>query len=240
MQIEDRPEGGIVCNDPPALEASIEMERRMIKILIADDHQLVRVGIRRLLEDEKDFKVVGEAADGKDAVEQTKRLNPDVILMDVAMPGMDGMEATKRLVKKRKDPAKVVILTMHADEHYAARLLRMGASGYVVKDAAPAELAEAIRTVNDGKRFVSASLREALALRVVDGLGEEPMDLLTDREFQVLGRLASGATNREIAAELNVSVKTIDAHRLNLLAKLGLRNNAELTKFAMRHGIVQA
>jgi two-component system, NarL family, invasion response regulator UvrY len=211
----------------------------MIKILIADDHQLVRVGIRRLLEDEKDFKVVGEAAEGKDAIEQTKKLNPDVILMDVAMPGMDGMEATKRLVKKRKDPAKIVILTMHADEHYAARLLRMGASGYVVKDAAPAELAEAIRTVNDGKRFVSASLREALALRVVDGLGDEPMDLLTDREFQVLGRLAGGATNREIAGELNVSVKTIDAHRLNLLAKLGLRNNAELTKFAMRHGVLQ-
>ncbi|HOJ75573.1 MAG TPA: response regulator transcription factor [Phycisphaerae bacterium] len=211
----------------------------MIKILIADDHQLVRVGIRRLLEDEKDFKVIGEAADGKEAVELAKKLNPDVILMDVAMPGMDGMEATKRLVKKRKDPAKVVILTMHADEHSAARLLRMGASGYVVKDAAPAELAEAIRTVNDGKRFVSATLREALALRVVDGLGDEPMDLLTDREFQVLGRLASGATNREIAAELNVSVKTIDAHRLNLLAKLGLRNNAELTKFAMRHGVVQ-
>ncbi len=212
----------------------------MIKILIADDHQLVRVGLRRLLEDEKDFKVIGEAADGKEAVELAKKLNPDVILMDVAMPAMDGMEATKRLVKKRKDPAKVVILTMHADEHYAARLLRMGASGYVVKDAAPAELAEAIRTVFEGKRFVSASLREALALRVVDGLGEEPVDLLTDREFQVLGRLAAGATNREIANELSVSVKTIDAHRLNLLAKLGLRNNAELTKFAMRHGILQA
>ncbi len=212
----------------------------MIKILIADDHQLVRVGLRRLLEDEKDFKVIAEAADGKDAVELARKLNPDVILMDVAMPGMDGMEATKRLVKKRKEPAKVVILTMHADEHYAARLLRMGASGYVVKDAAPGELAEAIRTVYEGKRFVSASLREALALRVVDGLGEEPVDLLTDREFQVLGRLAAGATNREIAAELSVSVKTIDAHRLNLLAKLGLRNNAELTKFAMRHGILQA
>ncbi len=212
----------------------------MIKILIADDHQLVRVGLKRLLEDEKEFKVIGEAADGQEAVELAKKLNPDVILMDVAMPVMDGMEATKRLVKKRKDPAKVVILTMHADEHYAARLLRMGASGYVVKDAAPAELAEAIRTVHEGKRFVSASLREALALRVVDGLGEEPVDLLTDREFQVLGRLASGATNREIANELSVSVKTIDAHRLNLLAKLGLRNNAELTKFAMRHGLLQA
>lgn len=211
----------------------------MIKILIADDHQLVRVGIRRLLEDEKDFKVVAEAADGKDALELAKKHNPDIILMDVAMPVMDGMEATKRLVKNRKNAPKVVILTMHADEHYAARLLRMGASGYVVKDAAPAELAEAIRTVFEGKRFVSATLREALALRVVDGLGEEPVDLLTDREFQVLGRLASGATNREIAAELSVSVKTIDAHRLNLLAKLGLRNNAELTRFAMRHSIVQ-
>lgn len=212
----------------------------MIKILIVDDHQLVRVGLRRLLEDEKDLKVVGEAADGKEAIELARKLNPDVILMDVAMPIMDGMEATKRLVKKRKDPARVIILTMHADEHYAARLLRMGASGYVVKDAAPAELIEAIRTVSEGKRFVSATLREALALRVVDGLGEEPMDLLTDREFQVLGRLAAGATNREIANELSVSVKTIDAHRLNLLAKLGLRNNAELAKFAMRHNIVQA
>jgi DNA-binding NarL/FixJ family response regulator len=212
----------------------------MIKILIADDHQLVRVGIRRLLEDEKDFKVIAEAADGKEAVDMVEKHKPDVVLMDVAMPVMDGMECTKRLVKKRKEPARVVILTMHADEHYAARLLRMGASGYVVKDAAPAELAEAIRTVHAGKRFVSASLREKLALRVVDGLGEEPVDLLTDREFQVLGRLASGATNREIAAELSVSVKTIDAHRLNLLAKLGLRNNADLAKFAMRHGILQA
>lgn len=228
-----------MCDGPVALDQQRNGSDRMIKILLADDHQLVRVGLRRLLEDEKDFKVIAEAADGKEAVELAKKLNPDVILMDVAMPAMDGMEATKRLVKKRKDPAKVVILTMHADEHYAARLLRMGASGYVVKDAAPAELAEAIRTVFEGKRFVSASLREALALRVVDGLGEEPVDLLTDREFQVLGRLAAGATNREIANELSVSVKTIDAHRLNLLAKLGLRNNAELTKFAMRHGILQ-
>lgn len=211
----------------------------MIKILIVDDHQLVRVGLKRLLEDEKDFKVIGEAADGKEAIELSRKLKPDVILMDVAMPVMDGMEATKRLVKKSKDPARVIMLTMHSDEHYAARLLRMGASGYVVKDSAPAELIEAIRAVCEGKRFVSATLREALALRVVDGLGDEPADLLTDREFQVLGRLAAGATNREIAGELSVSVKTIDAHRLNLLAKLGLRNNADLAKFAMRHNMLQ-
>lgn len=212
----------------------------MIKILIADDHQLVRVGIRRLLEDEKEFKVVGEAVDGKDCLRQVQELKPDVLLLDVAMPEMDGMEVTKRIMKKRKSPVKIVVLTMHADEHYAARLLRMGATGYVVKDAAPAELIEAIRMVYEGKRFVSAALREALALRFVDGLGEEPIDMLTDREFQVLGRLAAGATNREISGELGVSVKTIDAHRLNLLAKLGLRNNAELAKFAMRNGILPA
>jgi DNA-binding NarL/FixJ family response regulator len=212
----------------------------MITILIADDHQLVRVGIRRLLEDEDDFKVIGEAADGKECLDKAKELNPDVILLDVTMPEMDGMEVTKRLMKRRKGGPHVVVLTMHSDEHYAARLLRMGATGYVVKDAAPTELGEAIRMVNAGKRFVSASLREALALRFVDGLGEEPIDQLTDREFQVLGRLAGGATNREVAEELGVSVKTVDAHRLNLLSKLGLRNNAELTKFALRQGLVQA
>lgn len=212
----------------------------MITILIADDHQLVRVGIRRLLEDENDFKVIGEAADGKECLDKAKELNPDVILLDVTMPEMDGMEVTKRLMKRRKGGPHVVVLTMHSDEHYAARLLRMGATGYVVKDAAPTELGEAIRMVNAGKRFVSASLREALALRFVDGLGEEPIDQLTDREFQVLGRLAGGATNREVAEELGVSVKTVDAHRLNLLSKLGLRNNAELTKFALRQGLVQA
>lgn len=211
----------------------------MIKILLVEDHRLVRAAVRRLLDDEKGFQVVAEAANGKEALDLYARHKPDVVLMDLTMPELDGIEATKRLTKKQKNPAKVIIFTMHADEHYAARLLRMGASGYVVKDAAPEELAQAIRAVHAGQRFVSGSLRDALALRVVDGMGDEPADVLTDREFQVLGRLAAGANNREIAAELNVSVKTIDAHRLNLLAKLGIRNNAELTRFAMQQGILK-
>jgi len=212
----------------------------MIKILIVDDHQLVREGFKRILEEEKDFQVVGTAADGKSAIDMAKSTHPDVVLLDVAMPDMDGVEVTKRLLKKGvKTSLRVIILTMYADEHYAARLLRMGASGYIVKDSAPAELAEAIRTIHGGGRFISASLREALAIRFVEGLGEEPQDVLTNREFQVVRRLAMGATNREIAQELQISVKTVDAHRLNLLAKLGLRNNSELTRFAIQQGIVK-
>jgi len=211
----------------------------MIKILLVEDHRLVRAAVRRLLEDEKGFQIVAEAANGKEALEQYAKHKPDVVLMDMTMPELDGIEATRRLTKRQKNPAKVIIFTMHADEHSAARMLRMGALGYVVKDAAPEELMQAIKAVHAGQRFVSGSLRDALALRVVDGMGEEPADVLTDREFQVLGRLAAGANNREIAAELNVSVKTIDAHRLNLLSKLGIRNNAELTRFAMQQGILK-
>lgn len=211
----------------------------MIQILIADDHRLVREGIRRILEEEQDFRVVAEASDGLEALEKARETNPDVILLDIMMPNLDGVETTRRLAKKRKPPARIVILTMYADEHYAARLLRMGASGYVVKDSAPTELVEAVRAVCRGERYISASLRDALAIRFIEGMDREPLDSLSDREFQVLRRLASGATNREIAQELSLSVKTVDAHRLNLLAKLKLRNNAELTKFAVQNGIVK-
>jgi DNA-binding NarL/FixJ family response regulator len=210
----------------------------MIKILIADDHTLVRKGIRRMLEEQTDFRIVGEAADGAETVAKTRELQPDVVLMDVAMPGLDGIEATKQLAKNRKPKVHVLVLTMYADEHFAARLLRSGAMGYVVKDAAPAELVDAIRHVNEGKRFISSSLREALAMRYVEGQAADPVDVLTDREFQVLRLLASGQTNREIAESLGLSVKTVDAHRLNILGKLELRNNSDLTKFAIRHGIV--
>lgn len=211
----------------------------MIRILIADDHQLVREGIRRILDEHDDFEIVGEASDGKQALQLVEEVQPDVILLDVAMPGLDGVETTRRLAKM-KPATRVLIVTMYADEHHAARLLRMGALGYVVKDAAPSELAEAIRTVYSDKRFVSQSLRETLALRFVDSPEREPLDSLTNREFQVLRCLITGATHREIAEELSISVKTVDAHRLNLLAKLGLRNNAELTKFAIQHGLAES
>ncbi len=191
-----------------------------------------------MLEEQTDFKIVGEAADGTETIAKTREVQPDVVLMDVAMPGMDGIEATKQLSKTRKPKVHVLVLTMYADEHFAARLLRSGAMGYVVKDAAPAELVDAIRHVHEGKRFISSSLREALAMRYVEGQAADPVDVLTDREFQVLRLLASGQTNREIAESLGLSVKTVDAHRLNILGKLELRNNSDLTKFAIRHGIV--
>ncbi|NLX20669.1 MAG: response regulator transcription factor [Phycisphaerae bacterium] len=209
----------------------------MIRILIADDHTLVRQGLRRLLEEEKDFRVVAEAGDGAEVMRLVGEQPVDVVLMDIAMPGMDGFEATKRLTKKKGGP-RVLVLTMYADEHYAARLLRIGAMGYVVKDAAATELVEAVRTVHEGRRFVSASIREHLALRYIDGLGDDAVESLTNREFQVLRYLAAGSTNREIAKQLGLSVKTVDAHRLNILAKLGLRNNSELTKFALRHHLI--
>lgn len=212
----------------------------MIKILVVDDHQLVRAGLKRMLEEQKDFQIVGEASNGKEALEAIDRLQPDVVLLDIAMPEMDGMETMSALVKQRSKPPKVVMLTMHDDEHYAARLLRMGAGGYVTKDTAPAELVSAIRTVHAGNRFISSSLRDSMAIRFVEGGVRDPLEACSNREFQVLRHLASGRTNREIAAELGVSVKTIDAHRLNLLAKLGIRNNAELTRFAIQHGIVKS
>ncbi len=211
----------------------------MIKVLIADDHQLVREGIKRILAEDHEFQIVGEAADGEETVKMADQYNPDVVLMDITMPGVDGMEATRRLMKGRIKPVRIIILTMHADEHYAARLMRMGATGYVVKDAAPEELIEAIRTVHQGRRFVSSPLRDNLALRFVEGPEDEPIDTLTNREFQVLSKLASGETNREIAEELSVSIKTIDAHRSNLLGKLNLRNNSEITKFALQNGIIE-
>lgn len=194
--------------------------------------------MRRILEEQEDFEILGEAAAGEEALALVEAARPDVVLLDVAMPGVDGVEATRRLIRG-KSATRVVIVTMYADEHHAARLLRMGAQGYVVKDAAPSELVDAIRTVYQGRRFVSESLREALALRFVDAPDREPLDSLTNREFQVLHYLVAGATHREIAEELAISIKTVDAHRQNLLAKLGLRNNAELTKFAMQHGIVK-
>jgi DNA-binding NarL/FixJ family response regulator len=211
----------------------------MIKLVIADDHTIVRQGIRRMLEEQEDFDVVGEAAGGAEAIKLVADLKPDVLLLDIAMPGVDGFEVMKVLSKK-KTKCKVLYLTMYADEHLATRLLRSGAAGYVVKDAAADELVEAVHAVQKGNRYISASMRDALAMRFVEGVASDPVELLTDREFQILRYLASGMTNREIAETLSLSIKTVDAHRLNILSKLDLRNNSELTTFAIRHSIVSS
>jgi len=211
----------------------------MIRVLIADDHGIVRGGIRRLLEDHGDIQVVAEASDGHQAIEKVLETDPDVILLDISMPGMDGLDVTKQL-KAINPRVRILILTMHAEEQYAPRLMRAGAMGYVTKHAAPEDLVKAINAVHAGKRFISPTLAENMAWRY---LGNEkdltPIECLSDRELQVLNLLAKGNSNQEVADFLHLSVKTIDTYRARVLEKLNLRNNAELTLFAVQNGLIE-
>jgi len=211
----------------------------MIKVLIADDHAIVRNGIRRMLEGQEDIQIVGEAADGQGAIQRVLETAPDVILLDISMPGMDGLDATKQL--KTIDPnVRILILTMHAEEQYAPRLMRAGAMGYVTKHAAPEDLVKAIQVIHSGRRFISPTLAENLVWRYLgDKADLTPVECLSDRELQVLCLLAKGNTNQEIAEFLHLSVKTIDTYRARVLEKLNLRNNAELTLFAVQNGLIE-
>jgi DNA-binding NarL/FixJ family response regulator len=211
----------------------------MIRVLIADDHGIVRDGIRRILEDREDIQIVGEASDGQKAIQKVRETAPDVVLLDISMPGMDGIDVTKQL--KAIDPeVRILILTMHAEEQYAPRLMRAGAMGYVTKHAAPGDLVKAIHTVHSGRRFISPTLAENLAWRYLgDRADLTPVECLSDRELQVLCLLAKGNTNQEIAGFLHLSVKTINTYRGRVLEKLNLRNNAELTLFVVRNGLIE-
>lgn len=210
----------------------------MIKILLADDHALVREGLRRLLQDYPDFKVVGEASDGQETLRAVRQLQPDVVLMDLSMPELDGIETTKRIVEERL-PAKVLILTMHANEEYAMRVLQAGARGFIGKGAPSQEVTEAIRKVAAGGISLPPALVEALPKRYVRKGEDSPLETLSDRELQVLKRLAEGRTGREIAQELHLSTKTVDTYRARLLTKLELNTTADLIRFALRNGVIQ-
>ena len=210
----------------------------MIKILLADDHALVREGLRRLLQDYPDFKVVGEASDGQETLRAVRQLQPDVVLMDLSMPELDGIETTKRIVEERL-PAKVLILTMHANEEYAMRVLQAGARGFIGKGALSQEVTEAIRKVAAGGISLPPALVEALPKRYVRKGEDSPLETLSDRELQVLKRLAEGRTGREIAQELHLSTKTVDTYRARLLTKLELNTTADLIRFALRNGVIQ-
>jgi len=211
----------------------------MIKVLLADDHSIVRAGLRRLIEDSGDIQVIAEATDGQEAIRKAMDCVPDVAVIDISMPGTDGLEVISQL--HARDPEMpLLVLTMHEEEQYVVRALSIGAVGYVTKRSAPEELVNAIRKVHGGGRFLSESATEALAQRVARGvLGASPLDSLSNREIQVLRWLALGRTNREIAEAYHISVKTVDTYRLRLLAKLNLRNNAELSRFAIQNRIVE-
>jgi len=213
-----------------------------IRVLIVDDHALVRQGIRALLQAQADMEVVGEAADGVAMLEPCRRLAPDVVLMDLTMPGRGGIRAIED-VRRCCRTAKVLVVTMHDDEAYARQAFLSGAAGYVLKKSVADELITAIREVHEGRRYVPASLARALesaeAAPVRRGR-TSAVGLLTAREKEVLGLLALGHTNAEVAARLHISIRTVETHRTHLLEKLALRNRADLVRFAIEHGLMDS
>ena len=214
---------------------------KRIRVLIADDHALLRDGIRALLSIYDDIEVVGEAEDGLEAIEKAGELNPDVVLMDIAMPRLGGLEATLEL-RQRRYPTKVLVLTQYDNKGYIFTMLNAGAAGYILKKAAGTELVSAIRAVHSGESFLHPAVAKAVVDRyVAERAGEGPESLyeqLSDREKEVLKLLAEGRSNREIAELLSLSAKTVMAHRANIMEKLDIHNRTELVKFAIRVGLV--
>jgi two-component system, NarL family, response regulator NreC len=214
-----------------------------IRVLLVDDHAIVRAGVRMLVEVEPDLQVVGEAENGREAIERTAELRPDVVVMDISMPEMDGFEATRR-IKEECPACSVLMLTMHDDEQYFFEGLRSGASGYVPKKAAPVALVNAIRAVlGDGVYLhptVARSVVDDYLRRVRSGGERGAYDGLTDREREVLTRIAEGETSQAIAVALGISLKTVERHRTNIMEKLNLHNRIELTRYAIRKGLIQA
>ncbi len=212
-----------------------------IRILLADDHTILREGIRSLIENESDMEVVGEANDGHTAVKLAIQLKPDIILMDLAMPLLNGLEATRQ-IKKQNNQAKILILTMHENEEYIRQVLIAGAMGYILKDAAAIELLGAIRSVYKGEVVLSPAITRLVVsdyLRWGDLNTTEPADGLTDREREILQLIAEGYTNKQIAQILSISIKTVQAHRLNLMKKLDLHDRGELIKYAIQKKIIE-
>ena len=213
-----------------------------IRVLIADDHTILREGIRLLLRGQPDIDVVGEASDGRDAYFKVEELRPDVVLMDIGMPVLNGLDATQQIRRTFPD-TKVLILTQHDNDEYVYRILQAGASGYVLKRAAGAELVSAIRGVDHGNAFLYPSMAKGLLndylKRAEAGQEKASYDGLTERERQILKMIADGCTNQQIADLLCLSVKTVQAHRGHLMEKLNMHDRTELVKYAIRKGIIK-
>lgn len=211
----------------------------MLRILLADDHQLFRDGLRTLLGQQADMEVVGEAIDGLSAVDAAAKLRPDVLLMDISMSGLNGLEATRRIVADGLT-IRVIMLSMHADQRYVNESFRAGALGYVLKDSAIGDLLAAIRTVARGRRYLSGVLADRVIGEYIELAGERSpsaFSTLSSRERQVLQLLAEGTRTKEMATQLGVSVKTIETYRKQIMDKLDIHSVAELTKYAIREGI---
>jgi DNA-binding NarL/FixJ family response regulator len=214
---------------------------KKLRILLADDHSVMRTGLRALLERQLNLEVVGESENGRETIKLVDSLKPDIVIMDVGMPGLNGIEATQAIVNQHPNTA-VVILSMHADESYVMRALKAGARSYLLKDSAPADLMRAIHAISQNKSFFSPKVSRILAedyVRVLQQKGAvDSYDLLTSREREILQLIAEGKANKEVAAILNISPYTVETHRSHILEKLNLHNPVELILYAVRKGII--
>lgn len=212
-----------------------------VKVMLADDHPVVRQGLRWMLESSPEFEVIAETGDGFETVQLVERKKPDVLIVDLMMPSLNGLEVTRQVVN-RHPGIKVIILSMHQDDEYVLQALRSGAMGYVLKDSGPEELAQAIRDVNQGMRYLSRKLSTRLIESMVSKSSDEKpgdvYDLLTDRERQVMQLVVEGNTSTEIAQRLSISPRTAEAHRANLMRKLGVSSQNELIRYAIKKGLL--
>ncbi len=209
----------------------------MIRIVIADDHTIVREGLKQLLLTTSDLCVTGEARDGFEVMQRVRELDFDVLLLDMSMPGKGGIELIKQ-IKAEKPKLRILILSMHEEQQYAIRAIKSGASGYLTKESASAQLVLAIRKVASGGAFVSPQVAEQLALGVMPHIESLPHTILSDREYEVFRALVSGQTVSDIAMQLNLSVKTVSTHKARLLEKMGMTNHTELVRYALAHRLI--
>ncbi len=209
----------------------------MIRLLIADDHPVVRSGLRRIAEEDEDIIVTAEASNGEEALAALRKAAVDMVLLDISMPGAPFIDTLKRL-RDEHPTVRVLVLSAHPEDQWAVRALRAGASGYLTKDHSPDQLVEAVRRVFRGGRYVSPTLAEQLASRLGSEFAGAPHELLSDREFEVLRRLGAGHTVKDVASDLHLSPKTVSTYRTRLLEKLGVRSNADLVRYASQHGLI--
>ena len=211
----------------------------MIKVFLVDDHELVRTGIRRILEDVRGIKVVGEAHSGEDAVKWCRTEQADIVLMDMNMPGIGGLEATKKILRFNPD-MKVIVLTIHTENPFPTKVMQAGAAGYLTKGAGPDEMVNAIRMVQSGQRYLSPEIAQQMALSQFTPDSENPFKELSERELQIMVMITKGEKVTDISEQLNLSPKTVNSYRYRLFSKLNISGDVELTHLAIRHGILDA
>ncbi|MGH1411226.1 MAG: UvrY/SirA/GacA family response regulator transcription factor [Aeromonas sp.] len=211
----------------------------MINVFLVDDHELVRTGIRRILEDVRGIKVVGEAQSGETAVAFCRQHHPDVILMDMNMPGIGGLEATRKILRIRPD-VRIIVLTIHSENPFPTKVMQAGAAGYLTKGAGPDEMIQAIRLVHSGQRYISPEIAQQMALSQFASADENPFKSLSERELQIMMMITKGQKVTDISEQLNLSPKTVNSYRYRLFSKLGINGDVELTHLAIRYGMLDA